>query len=962
MQRENNSSAYTLVYSLCEHPYLGFLIEPHIVYLNNNGSLSLSYRRVFSHTVEGFSDVIDAEDMELIRLLDEVEQTFVIKRYHKEHIRPIDYFTKVYNKQIHEYIRPKIEAKLLKVLESIGKKPLYLMSKDGYPADREISIATEPTSVLFHFRRNEQETRYFPTLKYKGERMEFMYKGGQIIINEQAWLLLNDCLYYFDEPLEGKKLTPFLNKRYISVSRATEKRYFETFVAGLIEKHHVYAQGFEIKTHKELATAMLKIKTIDGETQWVGLYFKYGPFLFESGSDNRISVKLEHVPEEDKYIFHRVRRSMQWERKQIEALEGMGLEKSEGLFQYYNLKKEIEEQTPDLLEWINVNYEELVEKGFVISQSDESERYLVGRTTLEMSFEEQNDWFDVKAFVQFGQFKVPFIELREYILNEIKEYPLPNGQIAVIPKAWFAKYKNIFQFSLQKENVRLDKAHVGLIKEVSEYGETLLERKLQKLLDFEGLQEAALPIGFKGKLRPYQQAGYNWFLFLQEYNFGGCLADDMGLGKTVQTLALLQHEKERSMDKVETKTSLLVLPTSLIYNWYQEAEKFVSDLNILLHVGYNRGKDMDSFKEYDLIITTYGIVRSDFELLENFYFNYIILDESQNIKNPSSKSFKALKKLKSRYKLALSGTPVENTVGDLWSQMHFLNPGLLGSHSFFQAEFVQPIEKKKDEQKAVRLQALVKPFILRRTKDQVATELPPKTEQTIYCQQSEEQEEIYETVKSQYRNALLDTALGKSDKPSQIAVLQGLTKLRLIANHPKLTDEGYVHDSGKFQVVCDMLDAVISEKSKVLVFSQFVKQLQLFKEYLDERQIAYAYLDGSTRDRSQEVENFKKNEDIQVFLISIKAGGVGLNLTEAEYVFILDPWWNPAVEQQAIDRTHRIGQTKNVFIYKFISKDTVEEKILALQKRKKELATSLITTEESFVKSLSQEDLKELLT
>lgn len=962
MIRNNDSSEFKLIYSLGEHPYLGFLIEPHIVYLNSNGTLSLSYRRIFSHTTEGFDSVIDEVDKSIIALLDEVEQSNIIKKYHKKHIRPVTYFAEVYDAELHQVIRPKIEAKLLIALDLLIGKPLYTMSKDGYPADSPIEIASEATSVLFHFRRNEEETRYFPTLKYKGERMEFMYKDAQVIINEQAWLLLEGRLYYFDEGLEGKKLTPFLNKRFISVSRSTEKRYFETFVKGLIEKHHVYAQGFQIKTHKENATPILSIRSDGEKVHGVKLSFRYGEYTFGVGGSNdaKISVYVEHLAMEDDYIFHRIRRSTQWEQNKEKFLEKIGLVRSSNLFSDFKLLDQQDTNFINLFDWLNSHHETLTKEGFVIDQVDSKKKYLIGKTSLEMSFEEENDWFDIKAFAQFGDFKIQFTELREYILNEIREYTLPNGHIAIIPEPWFAKYKNVFQFSLQKHSLKLSKRHIGLINEVTEHTETVLERKLEKLLNFEEIPDVPVAKGFKGELRPYQQAGYNWFLFLQEYNFGGCLADDMGLGKTVQTLALLQHEKEKKVSD-QTIASLLILPTSLIYNWHKEAERFTPELKVLLHTGYNRAKVIDGFADYDLVITTYGVVRSDQELLEGYYFNYIILDESQNIKNPSSKSFQAIKKLKSRYKLALSGTPIENTVADLWSQMHFLNPGLLGSHSFFQKEFVQAIEKRKDEDKAERLQAIVKPFIMRRTKDQVATELPPKTEQIVYCQQTEEQQYIYESTKSKYRNALFEGELMQDGSASQIAVLQGLTQLRLMANHPVMANEDFEGNSGKFEAACDMLEAVIAEKSKALVFSQFVRHLKLFKDYLDKRKIPYAYLDGTTTDRMAQVDRFKENEDVQVFLISIKAGGVGLNLTEAEYVFILDPWWNPAVEQQAVDRTHRIGQTKNVFIYKFISKDTVEEKILSLQERKKSLASSLITTEESFIKSLTKEELRDIL-
>lgn len=950
---------YKLIYSLGEHPYLGYILEPHIVYLNNNGSLSLSSQRIFSNTMEDFSDALDDKDRDIIKILDTIEQSNVIKRHYKKHIRPIDYFTQVWNKEIKKHVRQKIDKQMLKVFTLLSEKPLFLMDKDGYPASEALKIADGPTSVLFHFRRNEIETRYFPTLKYKDERMEFMYKNARIVINEQAWLLLENVLYYFDQDLEGKKLQPFLNKRYISISRETEKVYFKTFVTGLIEKHNVFAKGFEIKTHREFAVPILKIVNRKDGIKRIQLVFEYGPYRFTGVPVNNVSVKLEYKEEEDKYVFHRMRRSIIWEEKQVEFLDDLGLETIDPLSAEYALKATTSEKFSSIYAWVNHHYELLKDNDFVIEQEDSKETVLIGKTSVDIQFEEQNDWFDVKAYALFGDFKIPFIQLREYIINGISEFPLPNGQTAIIPDAWFAQYKEVFEFSTKKDELQLDKKYVGLVQEVNEGGNTSLQQKIQRLESFEGIQEVSVPRGFRGVLRPYQKAGFQWFLFLKEYHFGGCLADDMGLGKTVQTLALLQYEKENAENK---NTSLLVLPTSLIYNWYKEAEKFTPELKVLLHTGYNRDKENNSFGNYDLVITTYGIMRSDAELLKDYYFHYIILDESQNIKNPGSKSFQAVKTLKSRFKLALSGTPIENTVGDLWSQMHFLNPGLLGSHRFYQNEFVQGIEKLKDEKKADKLQAIVKPFILRRTKEQVATELPPKTEQIVYCPMGEEQYEAYETIKSEYRNILLHNTLENTSGFSAITVLQGLTKLRLLANHPKMIEEEFLASSGKFEAVTERLEAVIAEKSKVLIFSQFVRHLSLFEEYLEENDIPYAYLDGSTKNRQEEVERFKKSENVQVFLISIKAGGVGLNLTEAEYVFILDPWWNPAVEQQAIDRTHRIGQTKNVFVYKFITKDSVEEKIVALQDRKKQLADRLITTEESFMKALNKEDLQEIFT
>ncbi|MGO1817519.1 MAG: DEAD/DEAH box helicase [Sphingobacterium sp.] len=937
---------------------MGYLIEPHMVQLSPNGTYSLAYQRVFSYTVDSFHYPLDATERNLIKLCDEIEQTHIIKRYHKKAVRPTDYFTRIFDKKTYDLLRPKIERKLLEILDNIGDKPLFLMSKDGYPADQELRIASKPTSILFHFRRNESETRYFPTLKHDGHRMEFMFRDAAVIVNLQAWLLLDQVLYHFDEDLEGKKLTPFLDKRFISISRSTERKYFETFVTSLIEKHHVYAEGFEIRTLRERGQAELTIlQKKEGNTE-LQLNFRYGDYLFSAGAQQSVTVRYEGNEADDTHRFFRIRRSLTWEQQETNALERFGLQKISSIFYTYQPNADADGITPSIIEWLNEHLTELTDAGFRINQHQNAKKFVIGKTTLSLQIDEKNDWFDIAAVVRFGSFEIPFYELRSHILNKIQEFELPTGEVAMIPKEWFAQYEQLFQFSSQKGGLRLKKVHVGLLNEVTEKSQSGIKHKIQQLSNFEEIEQVPLPEGFQGSLRPYQQAGYNWFHFLHHYRFGGLLADDMGLGKTVQTLALLQYQKEYMANNEGAKTSLLIVPTSLIFNWQKEAERFTPNLRILLHTGTNRSRDNVTFSSADLVITTYGVARIDEALFASYFFNYIVLDESQNIKNPQSKSFAALRHLKGQNKLALSGTPIENSVADIWSQMTLVNPGLLGTFNYFQKEFVQPIEKKKDEEKARRLQSIIKPFILRRTKTQVATELPSKSEQIFYCTMTDEQQASYESVKSEYRNALLDGSLNK--RGSQIILLQGLTKLRQLANHPRMVDEDYLDGSGKFDAAIETMESIIKEGNKVLIFSQFVRQLQIFKQYLEKQEIKFAYLDGATTRREAEVQRFKEDKEMQVFLISIKAGGVGLNLTEADYVFILDPWWNPAVEQQAIDRTHRIGQKKNVFIYKFITKDSIEEKIIALQGVKKHIAESLITTEKSFIKSLSPEDIQEL--
>lgn len=963
MLRVDSSKPCKIVYSLCKHEFFGYLIEPHIVQLNPQGDFSLTYQRIFSHTATEFARHLTEKDLKLIKILDETEQDFIIKKFHKKPIRPVEFFSKFFNEKFYESVRPKIEKKLSEVLELIKVDgELYLMDSDGWPAERKIEIAAEAATVLFHFRRNAMETRYFPTIKYQGMRIDFMFKEAQVVSNQPAWLLLNDMLYFFEQDIEGKKLMPFLNKRYITIPKATEGAYFEKFVAPLIEKYHVYAEGFEIKTEKHEPSPVIKVIYVDSGVSQLQLYFKYDTHAFAMGNEKKITVHLEK--EEDNYIFTRIKRDAAWEKQKFNVLTSLGLKKVSPIF--HNLEVppvQDEDQSYAIINWVNEHIEQLKEEGFEIEQHQGTKKFLFASNKIDFEIKEDNDWFDINAIVYFGAHPVPFISLKQHILHKKREFTLPDGSIAIIPEKWFTQYGSLFSLSDGGKALKLKKHHIGLINELAEDGiaNVTLSRKLERLNDFENIADTQMPVHFKGDLRSYQKAGYNWFSFLREYNFGGCLADDMGLGKTIQTLAMLQKIKEEDEQNATKSTSLIVMPTSLIYNWLNEAKKFTPKLKIHAHTGSSRNKDISQFAKYDIIITTYGITRVDIDLLKDYYFNYIILDESQNIKNPSSKSFKAVRVLKSRHKLVLSGTPVENSVSDLWTQLTFLNPGLLGTQAFFNEEYVQAIEKRKDEEKARKLQAIIKPFVLRRTKEQVASELPAKTEQIFYCDMSEDQAAYYEKTKSAYRNDLLSSMDDGTYAKKQVQLLQGLTALRQLANHPVMIDEHYTSDSGKFENVIHTLDNVLKGGHKVLIFSQFVKHLNIFKQYFEQESIPFSYLDGATKNRGEIVAEFQENTELKVFLISIKAGGVGLNLTQADYVFILDPWWNPAVEQQAIDRTHRIGQEKKVFIYKFIAKDTVEEKILALQNRKKRLASSLITTEESFFKSLSKEDIREIL-
>lgn len=923
---------------------------------------------------------MDDIDYELIRTMDSMQQDAVVNHFHKKKIKASEFFLKTYdpergNKLLQQEIEQYLERRREKILPLLETKEVYEMGRDGDPAWKKLGVCKERASVLFHFRRNEENTHYFPTIKLKDEKLEFHNKGAYIVCNKPAWMVLDNMLFTFKHEVDGHKLKPFLNKKFIVIPKSVEDTYYRKFVAQLVASFDVYAKGFEINTVNFAPRAVLTFSELamsrelslfgsDGSQEeepeegkmLFELHFQYGPYKFRAEHLTEVSVNVEQKGND--YVFHRVNRNLGREREIMNLLKENGLE-----------LKHAKATLPKgaAFSWIADAGNRLQQWGIVLQQNQKSEkRYFVGPSNISIEVRENIDWFDIFAKVKFGEFEIPFQTIRKYIIRKQHEIKLPNGEYAVIPESWFTEYSELFNFTEEGKSpgsaIALRKHHLALVKELSNnnLAQVTISRKLEKLKEFEEIEDFPAPTAFKGTLRPYQKAGFNWLRFLNSYNFGGCLADDMGLGKTVQTLAMLQAEKEN--DSGNKGTSLLVMPTSLIYNWEMEATKFTPELRVLNYTGTNREKDVTLFAKYDLVLTSYGIVRLDIDLLEKFYFNYIILDESQAIKNPTSNIAKSVKKLRSKNRLILTGTPIENTTLDLWSQMSFINPGLLGNQNFFKNEFLNPIEKKHDEKKTQKLYAIIKPFILRRNKQQVATELPEKVENVTYCTMTAMQEEEYESAKSFYRNKIMDQIETEGMNKSQMLLLQGLTKLRQIANHPKLVNPDYHGDSGKMEDVTHMLASAVGKKHKILVFSQFVKHLALLEKYLQQNRIDYCYLDGSTRDRRAEVERFQNDDKIKVFLISLKAGGLGLNLTKADYVFLLDPWWNPAIEAQAVDRAHRIGQENKVFTYKFITKNTVEEKILALQQTKLKLATELISTEESFVKSLSKEDIENLLS
>ena len=576
------------------------------------------------------------------------------------------------------------------------------------------------------------------------------------------------------------------------------------------------------------------------------------------------------------------------------------------------------------------------------------------------------DWFELHADVSFGDATVTLPELLAALKRGDDAVRLSDGSLGILPTEWAEQLGLIAGLGAEEEDHLRFSANQAVLLDALLSAQPEVEYDDQfgslreRLRGLDGVVPVEEPDDFEGELREYQRNGLGWMTFLQDCNLGGCLADDMGLGKTVQLLALMLGRKNAREQAGEAhRPSLIVVPRSLLFNWKNESERFTPHLKVIEYTGSDRHRLRDDLSEVDLILTTYGTLRRDVMDLKDQPFDYVVLDEAQTIKNASSQVSKASRLLNARHRLALSGTPIENHVGDLWSIFEFLNPGMLGRSSLFRRYAADPDDKQARD----LLAKGIGPFVLRRTKGQVAAELPAKTEQTLYCDLGPAQRKVYDELREHYRRSLLGDVKKDGLGKSRMHVLEALLRLRQAACHPRLLDRDDTSlESAKVETLIPQLTELIDEGHKALVFSQFTSFLGLVRERLEKEGIRYEYLDGRTRDRKERVERFQASEETGVFLISLKAGGLGLNLTAADYVFLLDPWWNPAVEAQAIDRSHRVGQERPVFAYRMIARDTIEEKIAELQRKKTEVAEAVLSTDENVLSGMTVEDVERLLS
>lgn len=976
------SEPHILIIALSNHPVLGPLLIPYFARTVSPDVISVEEQATHAGNDTGLSDT----EKRAIAIAQSYSEKNLMLVYSRQ--RTVAAFlSSVTPELLKRQLRPFIDKKIREMVRLMRANclPVYFKEpgvKQLYGHDR-IRFSGNEAEISFRFEITDHSFRYAAICRMNEEEIPLLKKRRFMLLSSKpAIFLLDDRLLAFKR-IEASKVTPFLSRKYVEVPLADAEKYLEVVALPLMSDYPAVASGFDMIRETRTCIPELSVERSINDEPALQLRFRYGDRYFSPGKKSQFTYpRLEKV--DGKPVIYYFTRDLLLEQTYISLLEQWSFKQITDT-QFVRVS---DTGGYTFIDWLQQHKAEL-ESCFSFIKTETSLSYFLGEISLTQEITSSPDWFDIRIMVRIGDYQFPFIRFRKHIQEGKREFMLPDGQVALLPEDWFEKYGDLFAFGDDRtEEIRVRKMHLGIVSAL-EQEDTLVKEYVRK-------ETVALPPKIKATLRPYQQDGFSWLVHLAANGFGGCLADDMGLGKTLQTITLLQHiydpeapkeivlpiispenitvdsggqfsffgmdlpdekpygEVKNRKDEAALPASLIVVPTSLLPNWKREIRKF-STLSVYTYTGdQKRREPWRSFNRYNIVLVTYGLLRRDIELLEDYRFTYVILDESQNIKNPASMTYHSVVRLHCEHRLVLTGTPIENSLKDLWAQFNFINPGLLGSADGFRRHFIQPITKEGNEKAAKRLQEIIRPFFLRRTKQQVAPELPPLTEEVVYCEMTPEQGEVYRKEK----NALRNTILEERNK-NTFVVLNGITRLRQLANHPQMVMPDYGGGSGKMEQVLDAFETLVSEGHKVLIFSSFVTHLNLLADAFTERGWLYAMLTGSTTDRETEITRFSTRSDVSAFFISLKAGGVGLNLTDADYVFILDPWWNPAAEMQAESRAHRIGQDKQVFVYRFITADTIEEKIRNLQESKSELADTFIS-ENDPLKSLTDREWEDL--
>lgn len=856
---------------------------------------------------------------------------------------------------ITEYLQPKLK----KLFEEQSGNPFvyYLPEKKVFKTGNLVEVGLSDTFIAPQFKIVAKEDNFELQCRFNINGAAQPVTDNEC--NNSILFLYNHIFYLWQKAEDVLQAEKFIKNGNIKLSKENWSVQMQKTIMPLTKEYKV---EFDKSLVKEIKSGEPEVKLM---LQEKGDYLVFQPIFTYQGFETRANDKETiTIPDGDKIlIVHRNKEAEQRFNDMLSSLHSQFIQPQEGNSMIL--------KGADVLRnnWFFLFVDAMKEAKVPVFgfEALRNFRFNTARPSTHIHVSSGLDWFDAKVEIDFEGQRVGINDIKKALAAKQSFVQLGDGTLGILPDEWLKRYSLLFKVGDGKnDKLRLSKYHMSVIDELYENRDATelsfaLDEKFQRLREFKQIPEIPAPSELQAVLRPYQTAGYQWLNYLNEVGWGGILADDMGLGKTVQALTMLQHYKTQQGNL----KAIVICPTTLIYNWENEIKKFTPELTWRIHHGSMRTRDSAELQKVNVVITTYGTLRSDIQTLMKIFYDYVVLDESQAIKNPASKVTRAACLLTAKNRLCMSGTPLQNNTFDIFAQMNFLNPGLLGSMDFFRNEFATPIDKFGEQEQKDHLRKLLYPFILRRTKEQVAKDLPEKTETILFCEMEKEQRKIYDAYRNSYRDKIMGVIDEQGIDKSQLTILQGLMKLRQICDSPAILneEEKYPNHSIKLDELTREIFENIGEH-KALVFSQFLGMLALIREKLTEQGIPFEYFDGSTSitDRQKAIDNFQNNDACRVFLISLKAGGVGLNLTAADYVYIVDPWWNPAVEQQAIDRTHRIGQTKNIFAYRMICIDTIEDKILQLQERKRKLASELISDDINFVKALSKADVEYLFS
>ncbi len=1005
-----------LIIVFTEHPILGVLLIPYIAERLNNGTLQL-VEQAFHASPETVSKMSEAE-RQAIKIASFYTEKYLMSVYSREKV--VAHFLHKLSedpKRMSVYVRPFIEKKLWEMLALIREHRLPFYQKQAGSkilyTHHAYQVHSHDVKIHFSFHADSHIFRYQLQASYEGEPLSLCKQKPVVMLTSTPVTLLLGMHLYFFPHIESIRLLPFTKRESISVDITQLEKYIDNIVIPIARYHEIDIKGIDIKEEKRVCEVMLSTEDTIYNQKLLRLGFRYGDQTFPPDNTNNVKRIFYRDPSGQIAFFQR---DIASEKKAFRYLTDAGLQYVSDI--HFKLSPNATEK--NIFEWIH-HHRQILQSNFQLALQIGNHPYCSDEIRIEQSYDNGVDWFELHITVTIGDLRIPFSHFRKHILEEKREYLLPDGRVILLPEEWFSKYTDLLTMGVTTEKgIRLKHTFIGAVQTF------LNDLKDKSCPNISQIKTIPVPKKLKATLRPYQQKGFSWMVHLREQKFGGCLTDDMGLGKTLQTLTLLQYvydanDPEEESEPTEKETfaicslsrqtnkeqiiesdgqltlfssfsedellpptnqirkrnvthmtssptqrknrkpaTLIIVPTSLLHNWKRETQHFTT----LSIAEYNSTTVINNkhperfFERFHLIFTTYGMMRNNIDILRTYLFEYIILDESQNIKNSESLTFRSAIQLQGKYRLTLTGTPIENSLKDLWAQFHFIQPDLLGTESSFQKQFAMPI-RQGNTRIENQLQQLIAPFILRRSKKEVAPELPELTEEIIYCGMTEEQKTCYEHEKNSLRNSLLQQPQ-HTDRLHSFSVLNGILRLRQLSCHPQLILPDYTGTSGKTAQIIETFDTLQSEGHKVLIFSSFVRHLEVLAKAFHEQGWKYALLTGSTHSRPSEIAHFTEQKDVQAFLISLKAGGVGLNLTQADYVFIIDPWWNPAAESQAIARAHRIGQDKQVIAYRFITQNSIEEKILHLQDEKRKLAETFVADSEP-LPMLSNEQWVDLL-